>query len=59
MPTFVYKGRNRLNEMVSGERDAASQDELRSLLRREQIVMTQASEKGREIAIPKLGRNFR
>ena len=57
MPTFVFKGRNRLNEMVSGERDAASQDELRALLRREQIVMTQASEKGREIAIPKLGRS--
>lgn len=57
MPTFVFKGRNRLNEMVSGEREAASQDELRSLLRREQIVMTQASEKGREIAIPKLGRS--
>lgn len=56
MPTFVYKGRNRLNEMVSGEKEAASQDELRSLLRREQIVMTQASEKGREISIPKLGR---
>ena len=57
MPTFVFKGRNRLNEMVSGERDAASHDELRALLRREQIVLTQASEKGREIAIPKLGRN--
>ncbi len=57
MPTFVFKGRNRLNEMVSGEREAASQDELRGLLRREQIVMTQASEKGREIAIPKLGRS--
>lgn len=56
MPTFVFKGRNRLNEMVSGEREAASQDELRALLRREQIVLTQASEKGREIAIPKLGR---
>ncbi|HRH45068.1 MAG TPA: type II secretion system F family protein [Pyrinomonadaceae bacterium] len=56
MPTFAYKGRNRLNEMVSGEKEAASQDELRSLLRREQIVMTQASEKGREISIPKLGR---
>ncbi len=27
MPTFVFKGRNRLNEMVSGEREAASQDE--------------------------------
>jgi type IV pilus assembly protein PilC len=56
MPTFAYKGRNRLNEMVSGEREAANQEELRALLRREQIVMTQASEKGREISIPKLGR---
>ena len=55
MPTFVYKGRNRLNEMVAGELEAASQDELRSLLRREQIVMTQATEKGRVISIPKLG----
>ena len=56
MPTYAYKGRNRLNEIVAGEKEAASQDELRSLLRREQIVMTQASEKGREISIPKLGR---
>lgn len=55
MPTFTYKGRNRLNEMVAGEKEAPSQDELRSLLRREQITMTQASEKGREIRIPKLG----
>src|SRR5688572_317442 len=56
MPTFVYKGRNRLNELIAGEREAATQDELRALLRREQIVLTQASEKGREIAIPKIGR---
>src|SRR3982751_2794765 len=56
MPTYAFKGRNRLNELVAGEKDAASQDELRALLRREQIIMTQASEKGREIAIPKLGR---
>src|SRR3954447_9568724 len=56
MPTFAYKGRNRLNELVQGEREAKNQDELRALLRREQIVMTQASEKGRDIAIPKLGR---
>ncbi len=56
MPTYVFKGRNRLNEMISGEKEAASQDELRALLRREQIVMTQASEKGREISIPKLGK---
>jgi type IV pilus assembly protein PilC len=56
MPTFAFKGRNRLNELVTGEREAATQDELRGLLRREQIVMTQASEKGREISIPKVGR---
>jgi len=56
MPTYAFKGRNRLNEMISGEREAATQDELRALLRREQIVMTQASEKGSEIAIPKIGR---
>ncbi len=56
MPTYAFKGRNRLNELVTGERVAATQDELRNLLRREQIVMTQASEKGRDIAIPKLGR---
>jgi type IV pilus assembly protein PilC len=42
--------------MVSGEKTAASQDELRALLRREQIVMTQASEKGRQISLPKIGR---
>jgi len=56
MPTYAFKGRNRLNELVAGEKDAANQDELRALLRREQIVMTQASEKGRDISIPKLGR---
>src|SRR6478752_9946167 len=56
MPTFAYKGRNRLNELVSGEREAGSQDELRALLRREQIVMMSVSEKGRDIAIPKIGR---
>ena len=56
MPTYAFKGRNRLNEMVSGEKVANTQDELRALLRREQIVMTQASEKGREFSLPKLGR---
>ncbi len=56
MPTYAFKGRNRLNELVAGEREAASQDELRALLRREQIVMTQASEKGNVVSIPKLGR---
>jgi type IV pilus assembly protein PilC len=56
MPTYAFKGRNRLNELVAGEKDAATQDELRALLRREQVILTSASEKGREIALPKLGR---
>jgi len=56
MPTYAYKGRNRLNEIVAGEKDAANQAELRALLRREQIVMTQVSEKGNVVSIPKLGR---
>jgi type IV pilus assembly protein PilC len=56
MPTFVYKGRNRLNEMVSGEREADNQEVLRMLLRREQIVMTSASEKGASFSLPKLGK---
>ena len=56
MPTFVYKGRNRLNELVSGEREADNQDALRTLLRREQIVMTSAAEKGASVSLPKLGK---
>lgn len=59
MPTYAFKGRNRLNEIVAGERVAASQDELRALLRRDQIVLTQASEKGRVVSIPKIGRRKR
>ncbi|HZH35050.1 MAG TPA: type II secretion system F family protein [Pyrinomonadaceae bacterium] len=56
MPTYVYKGRNRLNELVSGEREATSEEALKQFLRREQIVITSASEKGKAVSLPKLGR---
>lgn len=56
MPTYVFKGRNRLNEVVSGEREAASAEVLRQLLRREQIVMTSATEKSGSISLPKFGK---
>jgi type IV pilus assembly protein PilC len=56
MPTYVFKGRNRLNEIVVGERVAASRSALEMMLRREQIILTSAREKGREISLPKLGR---
>jgi len=54
MPTFVYKGRDRMNQVVTGEKDADNREALRMVLRREQIVMTSANEKGREISLPKL-----
>jgi type IV pilus assembly protein PilC len=55
MPTYVFKGRNRLNETVGGERVADNREALRQLLRKEQITLTSVKEKGREMSIPKLG----
>src|SRR5216110_699775 len=55
MPTYVFKGRNRMNEVVSGERVADNREALRQTLRREQVTLTSVKEKGREIGIPKLG----
>src|SRR5436305_3867296 len=55
MPTYVFKGRNRLGEVIVGERLADSRDVLRQLLRREQVMLTSVKEKGREIAVPKFG----
>jgi len=56
MPTYVFKGRNKLNEIVVGERVADDREALRSILRKEQVTITAVKEKGREIGIPKLGR---
>src|SRR6267143_804259 len=55
MPTYVFKGRNKLNEIIVGERVADNRDALRQILRREQVTLTSIKEKGREIGIPKLG----
>ncbi|MFN2512581.1 MAG: type II secretion system F family protein [Pyrinomonadaceae bacterium] len=55
MPTYVFKGRNKLNETVVGERVADNRDALRQVLRKEQVTLTSVKEKGREIGIPKLG----
>ncbi len=55
MPTYVFKGRNKLNEIVVGERIADNREALRQILRREQVTLTSVKEKGREIGIPKIG----
>ena len=54
MPTYVFKGRNRMNEVITGERVADNREALRQALRREQVTLTSVKEKGREIGIPKL-----
>jgi type IV pilus assembly protein PilC len=54
MPTYVFKGRNRMNEIVAGERVADDGEALRQILRKEQVTLTSVKEKGREIGIPKL-----
>jgi type IV pilus assembly protein PilC len=41
---------------MAGERVADSREMLRQLLRREQVLLTSAKEKGREVAVPKLAR---
>jgi type IV pilus assembly protein PilC len=55
MPTYVFKGRNRMNEVVVGERVADNREALRQVLRKEQVTLTSVKEKGREIGIPKIG----
>jgi type IV pilus assembly protein PilC len=55
MPTYVFKGRNKLNEIVVGERVADNREALRQILGREQVILTSVKEKGREIGIPKIG----
>jgi type IV pilus assembly protein PilC len=44
-----------MGEVIVGERMADSRDVLRQLLRREQVMLTSVKEKGREVAVPKLG----
>ncbi len=56
MPTYVFIGRNQLNQQVRGERTAANREQLESMLRREQVTVLSVQEKGRDtaIALPKL-----
>src|SRR5919107_2821839 len=56
MPTYVFKGRNRLGEVMVGERVADNRETLRQMLRREQVLLTSVKEKGREVAVPKLAK---
>lgn len=54
MPTFVYKGRARTGEDREGTVEAATREEAVAALRRQGVVVSSVTEKGREIALPRL-----
>lgn len=55
MPTYVYTGRNQMNQAVRGERSAQNRDQLESMLRKEQVTLLSVKEKGKDISVPRLG----
>ena len=55
MPQFEWKGRRRTGETVDGSMSADNKDAVIAALRRQQIVATKVTEKGKEFALPKFG----
>jgi type IV pilus assembly protein PilC len=55
VPAYVWKGKTRDGKVVSGERVADNKETVMQLLRRDQILVSSVKEKGRELALPKLG----
>ncbi|MGH9363278.1 MAG: type II secretion system F family protein, partial [Thermoanaerobaculia bacterium] len=55
MPAFVFKGKSKDGKVVSGERSAENKDAVMAMLRRENIVVSSVKEKGKEVAVPRMG----
>jgi type IV pilus assembly protein PilC len=55
MPAYVWKGKTRDGKAVSGERVADSKEAVMALLRRENVLVSSVKEKGKEVAVPKMG----
>jgi type IV pilus assembly protein PilC len=55
MPTYEWKGRDRNGAAQSGVLIADSKDAVAAALRRQAIVVTAVKEKGKEIALPRIG----
>ena len=56
MPVFTYSGTNAAGTKINGERIAENKQALTMALRRERINPTTIKEKGKEFALPTLGR---
>src|SRR5262245_25607062 len=55
MPTYAWKGKNKTGKMQEGVLTADSKDHVIQALRRQQIMVSAVTEKGKELAIPKFG----
>jgi type IV pilus assembly protein PilC len=55
MPVFTYRGTNRAGATVTGEQMAASKNDLKNMLRNQQINVVKMSEKGKEFNLPTFG----
>ena len=55
MPNYTWKGKNRMGKMQEGTVAAENKEAVISLLRRQQIMVSAVTEKGKELAVPKFG----
>jgi len=55
MPNYSWKGRTRAGKTQEGVLVAESKDAVIASLRKQQIIVTAVTEKGKEFALPKLG----
>jgi len=56
MPVFTFKGKDAAGKSIAGERVAENKQVLASQLRRERLLNLTIKEKGKEFALPTLGR---
>ncbi|HET6278693.1 MAG TPA: type II secretion system F family protein [Candidatus Polarisedimenticolia bacterium] len=59
MPTYNWKGKNKMGKSQEGVLTAESKDAVIATLRRQQIMVSGVTEKGKELAIPKFGGGVR
>ncbi len=59
MPVYVWKGKNKTGKMQEGTLTADTKDAVIAVLRRQQIIVSAVTEKGKELAIPKFGGGVR
>ncbi len=56
MPVFIFKGKNKIGNIVEGSREGKKQSEVQSQLEKEQIQILSIKKKGIELKIPGLGK---